>query len=85
MEVLERESVDAVLTDVNMPSMDGFALTEAIRRTPRLQHLPVIVLSGAGANEDAARSSTAGANACLNKGTTNPDEILDLLARTWSE
>jgi len=80
--VLEREAVDAVITDVNMPTMNGFALTEAIRRSPRLRGLPVIILSGSSTDEDHARSLGAGATVCLNKGTATPQEILNCLART---
>lgn len=38
-------SVDLVILDINMPSLDGVDVVEAIRRTPRLAHLPVIMLS----------------------------------------
>jgi CheY-like chemotaxis protein len=79
--VLEKESVDAVITDVNMPSMDGFALTEAIRRTPRLQVLPVIILSGAYTEDEQAHSRAAGATACLDKGTTDQQGLLDILGK----
>jgi PAS domain S-box-containing protein len=82
LEILERETVDAVLTDVNMPLMNGFALTEAIRRSPRLRALPVIILSGASSDDDHARSRAAGATVCLDKGTATPQEILRWLAET---
>jgi PAS domain S-box-containing protein len=78
--VLEREAVDAVITDVNMPGMDGFALTETIRRTPRLRTLPVIILSGAGSEEEQERSRAVGATACLSKGTTDQQGLLDILS-----
>jgi len=84
LEVLERETVDAVLSDVNMPLMNGFELTEAIRRSPRLHALPVIILSGASTDDDHTRSRAAGATACLNKGTVTPQEILHWLAQTPS-
>jgi CheY-like chemotaxis protein len=81
LDVLEREAVDAVVTDVNMPGMGGFALTEAIRRSPRLRALPVIILSGAYTEDEQARSRVVGATACLNKGTTDQQGLLDILAQ----
>ncbi len=79
--MLERETVDAVVTDVNMPGMDGFALTEAIRRSPRLQTLPVIILSGAYTEDEQARSRAVGATACLNKGTADERSLLEILGK----
>ncbi|MFN8644288.1 MAG: response regulator [Candidatus Binatia bacterium] len=77
--VLEREAVDAVVTDVNMPSMDGFALTAAIRRSPPWQRLPVIILSGLYTEDEEARARAVGATACVSKGATDRQALLDIL------
>src|SRR6185503_9765040 len=49
VEALERlganADVDLVILDINMPTLDGVDVVEAIRRTPQLAHLPVIMLS----------------------------------------
>ncbi|MBI3785477.1 MAG: PAS domain S-box protein, partial [Deltaproteobacteria bacterium] len=81
LRLLEREAVDAVVTDLNMPGMDGFALTEAIRRSPQLRTLPVIILSGSCTEEEHARCRAVGASACLNKGATDQQDLLDILAK----
>jgi two-component system cell cycle sensor histidine kinase/response regulator CckA len=81
LDVLEREAVDAVVTDVNMPAMDGFALTEAIRRSPRLRALPVIIFSGAYTEEEQARSRAVGATVYLSKGATDQHDLLDILGK----
>jgi len=78
--VLEKETVDAVLTDVNMPGLDGFGLTEAIRCSPRWRHLPVVILTGACTPEEQQRSRSAGATACLDKGATDQQRLLAILA-----
>jgi len=81
LELLEREAVDAVITDVNMPGMDGFTLTEAIRCSARLWTLPVIILSGACTEDEQARSRAVGATACLNKGVTDQQGLLEILGK----
>src|SRR5262250_3613040 len=43
--LLERERVDAVVSDVRMPKMDGFQLCRAIRQDPRYRRLPFIFYS----------------------------------------
>lgn len=49
VEALERlgssDDIDLVILDINMPTLDGVDVVEAIRRTPQLAHLPVIMLS----------------------------------------
>jgi CheY-like chemotaxis protein len=54
---LDARPPDLVLTDLNMPVMDGFALIEEIRKRPALADLPVIVLTTEGAIPDQARAS----------------------------
>lgn len=44
-ELLKGQSFDLVITDLVMPEMDGFELTEAIKNDPELRHLPVVIIS----------------------------------------
>ncbi len=46
LELLQKNTYDLVLSDIQMPGMDGFELLEAIQNTPATQHLQVIALSG---------------------------------------
>lgn len=46
LQKLKEIQVDAVLTDIQMPKMDGFQLLKEIRKDENMQHLPVIALSG---------------------------------------
>jgi DNA-binding NtrC family response regulator len=62
---LERETFDAVITDLRMPGADGFAILDAVRsRSPRT---PVIVMSGSAQIPDAVRAMRAGARDFLVK------------------
>ncbi len=78
-------SIDLVLSDISMPQLDGYGLLERIRssKLPRLQHLPVIIISGD--EDDAAREKARrlGANDFINKGTGGAELLarLDSLAR----
>lgn len=46
LELLKKERFELVVTDVNLPGMDGLELTSELRRNGREPHLPIIVLSG---------------------------------------
>jgi two-component system chemotaxis sensor kinase CheA len=54
------DSVAMVVTDIEMPNMDGFTLTEKIKTDGRFKHLPVIALTTLAADEDIARGKTVG-------------------------
>lgn len=65
LRILESREVDAVLTDVRMPGMDGFELLAALRE--RDPSLPVIVITAYGTIEDAVRAMRMGAADYLTK------------------
>jgi two-component system chemotaxis response regulator CheY len=60
-------AVEAVVTDLNMPRMDGFEFIERIRAAPRFQRLPIIVVSGDTDPATPARLKALGANAFFSK------------------
>ncbi|MFN7998906.1 MAG: response regulator [Bryobacteraceae bacterium] len=62
LRILERDDnpVRAVITDLNMPRMDGFELIERIRAVPRYRRLPIIVVSGDTDPETPNRLSALG-------------------------
>lgn len=72
LDVLEREPVDVVFTDLVMPEMDGFELCEEIRRRPALRHLPVIVISTHRDAQYVVRALRMGADDYLTKPFTAP-------------
>jgi two-component system chemotaxis sensor kinase CheA len=64
---LASEPSDLVLTDIEMPNMDGFALTEAIRADPKTANIPVLILSSRSSEEDRQRGLDAGADGYIVK------------------
>jgi two-component system chemotaxis sensor kinase CheA len=74
--MLERGGIDLVVTDIEMPRMDGIALCEAIRRTPRLARLPVVVVTSLDRPEQRARGLEAGADAYVTKSSFDQDDFL---------
>ena len=62
LEVLEDhvDEITMVVTDIEMPNMDGFQLTERIRQNARFSHLPVIALTTLAGDEDVAKGKAVG-------------------------
>ncbi|AKS04591.1 response regulator [Pseudomonas trivialis] len=56
LEVLERERPALIITDFMMPVMDGLEFATAVRKLPSLNHLPIILVSGAQAHVGMERS-----------------------------
>lgn len=74
IEILEDGTVDAVVTDILMPEVDGIELTRRIREHPRLHGVPVILLSTRGG--DPTRTiEEAGADAFISKEVFDPHEL----------
>lgn len=58
---------DLIITDINMPRMDGFELIEAVRADESLRRLPVLVLSTEFSDDKKARAREAGATGWITK------------------
>lgn len=70
---------DLLLTDLDMPVLDGIGLIHAVRADARTSDLPIVVLSTRGSNEDKQRAMAAGANAYLVKATFREQEMAECL------
>ncbi|MEM9759274.1 MAG: chemotaxis protein CheW [Pseudomonadota bacterium] len=73
------DEIDLVMTDIEMPNMDGFAFTEAIRASNKFRHLAVIAVTSLAGDVDKARGFRAGVNEYLIK--LDKEEILTCLDR----
>lgn len=78
---LRDEPFDLVVSDVEMPRLDGFDLTARIRRDARLSRLPVVLVTALASNEDRERGADAGANAYIVKGGFDQDSLLEAVGR----
>ena len=54
------DEISLVITDIEMPNMDGFELTSRIRADERFKHLPIIALTTMASDEDITRGSEVG-------------------------
>lgn len=67
LRLLGAESFDLVVSDVQMPNVDGFELTRRLRADDRLRYLPIVLVTGITNADARARGLAAGANAYIVK------------------
>ena len=72
---LSTQKFDMILTDINMPIMDGLKLVSMVRNDPVHKAIPIIIITTEGADEDRKRGLALGANAYIAK----PIQTADLL------
>ncbi len=73
-------SVDAIVTDLNMPVMDGIALIRALRADPRFRGTPILMLTTEADDAKKAAGRSAGATGWLVK-PFDPQKLIDVVAR----
>ena len=64
---VDQRTPDIVLADVGMPGRDGYEVAQHIKNTPRLAHIPVVLLTGAFEPIDQARAAAVGCDGVLAK------------------
>ena len=68
---------DLVITDVEMPRLDGFSLTECLRGDDRYRAVPIIIVTSREKDEDKKRGVQVGANAYIVKGAFDQSNLLE--------
>ncbi len=81
---LEAQVPDLVVTDLEMPVMDGFELIKQIRAMPRVADIPIVVLSSRGSSEDKQRAGELGADAYIVKSEFNETILAETINRFLS-
>lgn len=78
---LSRRIPDVIVTDLEMPVMDGFQLLRAVRSAPTFSHVPIVVLSSLSDEAARAKAGALGADAYIVKETLEETSLRDTLAR----
>ncbi len=78
---LKTESFDLVVSDIEMPRMDGFELTSKIRSDEGLKEIPVVLVTGLDSKEDKEHGIDVGANAYIVKSRFDQDSLLSVIRR----
>jgi two-component system chemotaxis sensor kinase CheA len=75
----EDEEIGLVLTDIEMPELDGIELIHAIRADERHAELPVVIVTTRGEEEDRRAGLEAGADAYMAKRSFDQQALLDTI------
>jgi two-component system, chemotaxis family, chemotaxis protein CheY len=67
LEILDREAIDVIITDINMPRLDGYGFIESIRRAPAHRATPILVLTTEDEPDKRERARRAGATGWIVK------------------
>jgi len=78
---LTQGEYDLLVSDVQMPGLDGFQLTERVRAHERFRNLPVVLVTSRGTAEDVERGLAAGADEYVVKGPLQQAKLLEAVAR----
>ena len=83
LNIAKSQSVNLVLTDVNMPNMDGITLIKELRALPSYKFTPMLMLTTESAGDKKAEGKAAGATGWLVK-PFNPDQLLATVKKVIS-
>jgi two-component system chemotaxis response regulator CheY len=74
---------DIILTDLNMPNMDGFAFISAVRSEPAFAHIPILLLTTESSTQDKERGKALGAAGWLGK-PFNTQKLVQVIHKVCS-
>jgi two-component system response regulator FlrC len=67
LEILTKEPIDLIISDIDMPGMDGLTLLDHLRRDERYNHIPVIIMTANGRPNQAREATERGASVFLHQ------------------
>jgi CheY-like chemotaxis protein/HPt (histidine-containing phosphotransfer) domain-containing protein len=82
---LKSSGADLVVSDVEMPRMDGFQMSQTIRKDMGFRHVPIILVTSLTGEENRARGMEAGADAYIVKTELEQDKLLDIVRELISK
>ena len=77
LKAAKNKRYDLICTDINMPVMDGFMLTENLKKNEELSRIPIIVISSLSSEEDQKRAALLGASRYIVKNSFNNHNLLE--------
>ncbi len=80
LEVLKGQAADVIITDINMPRLDGFGFIEHVRRDSAHRAVPILVLTTESDAEKKSRARSAGASGWIVK-PFHPVKLVDAIRR----
>ena len=80
LKVLPHHAFDAILTDINMPEINGLELVSFLKNHPQYRSIPIMVISTEGSEEDRRRAAALGAEDYLVK-PFDPEDLIAKLKR----
>lgn len=78
LRLLPREEVDLIITDINMPDINGLELISYVRNNPNYRSIPLFIISTESSEKDLERGIALGADEYLVK-PFNPEQLLGLI------
>lgn len=80
LNLAQQKAFDLVLTDINMPNMNGFQLIEALRDMPGYKFIPIVTLTTQSDKESRQKAKLAGATGWIVKPFT-PNRLIEILSK----
>lgn len=80
LSILDRETVDLILTDLSMPVLDGYRTTQLIRARPGMQTVPIVAVTAYALNDEGEAARQIGCTEYLTK-PFKPRQLLEVVDR----
>jgi len=80
-DLLQKQKFSLLITDINMPVMDGFTLTEQVKKNENTNYLPVIIVTSLGSDAEKKRGIEAGADAYIVKNEFESSALLEIVSQ----
>ena len=84
LDILDREGVDLILTDLSMPVLDGYRATQLIRARPHLANVPIVAVTAFALHDDIESAKQIGCTEYLTK-PFKPRQLLEVVERLLSQ
>jgi two-component system chemotaxis response regulator CheY len=81
LEYAKINNVDLVISDINMPQMNGFSLVDALRKLDGYRRTPILMLTTEDADDKKNQARAAGANGWIQK-PFNPERLINAVSKT---